>query len=80
LGKLKNFPFCPKPWGLWRIPDRCFPGSLRKQIRQFLRKNFCLKIIGQIIYVEKNSLLLKNWELAKSQCLKRFGTKIFQDA
>jgi hypothetical protein len=59
LGKLRNFPFCPKPWALWRIPHRCFPGYLRKEIRQFFRILFCLKIMGQIIYVEKNSLLLK---------------------
>jgi len=59
LGKLRNFPFCQKPWALRRIPDRRFPGYLTKQIRQFLRILFCLKIIGQIMYVEKNSFLLK---------------------
>jgi hypothetical protein len=80
LGKHRNFPFCPKPWALRRIPDRRFPGYLRKPIRQFLRILFCLKIIGQIIYVEKNSLLLKNCELEKSQCFKRFGRNVFQDA
>jgi hypothetical protein len=53
LGKLRNFRFCPKPWALWRIPDRYFPGYLRKKIMQILRILFCLKIIGQIIYVEE---------------------------
>jgi len=58
-GEITNFPFCPKPWALRRIPDRRFPGYLTKQIRQFLRILFCLKIVRQNIHVEKNSLLLK---------------------
>jgi hypothetical protein len=40
-----------------------------------------MKIIGQIIYVEKKFTSAKNnWELEKSQCLKRFGRIFFQDA
>ncbi len=71
LGKVRNFPFCPKPWAPWRIPDRCFPGYLRKEIRQYFRILFCLKIIGQIIYVGPHEDY-KGWKI-KSFLAKKFG-------
>jgi hypothetical protein len=59
----------PKTCALWRIPEKCFPGCLKKKIQQCGNFLNCPMISADYTgWKSSISAIKKIWELKKSWC------------
>jgi hypothetical protein len=74
LGKFRNFiPCCLNNWALWRIPEKCFLGCLKK-FQQFGHFYSAHEFRAHYIVLENFQFGSKFWELEK------IWENVFQDA